>query len=190
MFDVLTSPLDAIQRAKKNKSMKDTLLLLLVASVFLAIAVLLQNASFNASAFQAAGLTLVLGFAGTAFMALLLQLSLHILTTKGGYFEALTTLTYGMFITSCGMLAASVVGLLSMAGQTFAMVGAFLGGLVLLFALIMSYSVSLKAGMELFNTDILTVVIAILIVHLSVLVSMYTIIAQYMATMMTQTAMI
>jgi len=181
MINILFSPLKAIASAKKEKNIKKSFLVLLVSSFFISINILITTKKFSLSSLSTAMTvffsSLVSVFVLTMFVALLLQLSLRILSGKGRYFHALTTLSYGLFIMSCGSLIASLITLVPMHGL-FATLLNLLTALILLFTFIISNAVILKAATELFQTELFVVVVALLIVYTAAFLTAYLVIAR------------
>ncbi len=181
MINILFSPLKAIASAKKEKNIKKSFLVLLISSFFISINILTTTKKFSLSSFSTAvtvffsSLVSVLMLA--MFVALLLQLSLRILSGKGGYFHALTTLSYGLFIISCGSLIVSLISLAPMHGL-FATFFNLLTALILLFTFIISNAVILKAATELFQTELFVVVVALLIVYTAAFLTAYLVIVK------------
>ena len=173
MLDILFSPLEAIASAKTERSMGKTILVLFVASLLASLNVFIMTKKFSGTNF-ALGFGILIGvFLLTIVMAFLLQLSLHILSQRGGYYEALTTLSYGFFIMSCGYLISSIVGLIPSTGIFLTIIVSILSGVVLLLTFIMSNAVMLRTAVELFKTDLFTVIVALMIVYTATFLTIY-----------------
>ena len=171
MLNILFSPLKAIALAKSKRNIGNTILILFVASVLASL-----NGFVTAKSFSNITLALAV-FVGTflfaLLVALLLKMALYVLSQRGGYFEALTAVTYGIFITSCGYLVSSLIGLIPSNAILLTVIGSVLSGLVLLFTLIMSNVVVLRTAMELFEIDLFTVLVALIIVYLTIFSTLY-----------------
>lgn len=166
MFDILFSPLKAIASAKSERSIGKTMLVLLVASLLAAIDFFLITKKFSGIYFLIA-LGILLGtFLGILFLAVLLQLTIYVISQRGGYFEALTTLSYGCFIMASGYLVSSILGLVPY-------IGIVLSGIIILFATILSITVMLRAAIELFQIDLLTAIIALIIINTAIFLAIY-----------------
>src|SRR3989344_7486788 len=150
MFKILFAPHEAIAEAKTEKSYGKTIGLLLLTSLLLSISVALSTGSFSMIAIGTAIAVLFISFFFTLFEAFLLKISLKILSNQGGYFEALTAMTYGQFIMSIGVLAFYLIGLLSFGNIILTAITSAIGGLVLVIMIITAYSVMLRAAAELF----------------------------------------
>jgi len=171
MLNILFAPLDAIALAKEKRNIGKTFLILFVASILASLNVFVTTKGFS-------DITSALGvFAGTflftLLIALLLKLALHVLSQSGGYFEALTTVTYGFFIISCGYLVSSLISLIPSTDMYLKIIVSASSGLVLLFTLVMSNVVVLRTAMELFETDLFTVIIAMIVIYIAVFWAIY-----------------
>ena len=175
MLDLIFSPLKAINRAKR-KSMKRTTLILLVASLLSFVNFFLVSKSFSGTIFLGAIAALVGTFLGTLVMAWLLNLVLHILTAKGEYYHAFTTLTYGLFIGMVFFLLWGIINLIPSSGLVLTVIVSILGGIAMLLGVLLSYAVMFKTAMELYDTDILTVFVGLGIVYMAIFASVYMVI--------------
>ena len=171
MLNILFSPLGAIASAKKERNIGKTILILFVASILASLNIFITTKSFSGINFA---LGVLIGtFLLTLLIALLLQLSLYVLSQRGGYFEALTTLTYGFFIISCGYLVSSLIGLIPSTNMYLTIIGSALSGLVLLLTFVMSNAVMLRTAMELFDSGLFTVIIALIVIYIAVFWTIY-----------------
>ena len=111
--------------------------------------------------------------------ALLMHVTLRILAPKAGYFEALTTLSYGLFILASGYLISAFIGLISAYGAMSTLLLGLLSGIILVFTFIMSHAVMIRMGMALFKTDLLTTLVAFWIVYTAIFLAGYFVVAKY-----------
>ena len=176
MLDILFNPLKAIALAKTERSTGKTILVLFVASLLASLNIFIITKKISGTNFAFAFGILIGVFLLTLFLALLLQLSLHILSQRGGYFEALTTLSYGVFIMSCGYLISSIIELIPSTGIFLTIIVSILSGLVLLLTFLMSNAVMLRTAVELFQTNLFTVIVALIIVYLAIFLTIYLVI--------------
>ncbi len=174
MLNLFVSPRKAIAEAKHTHSFAYTFLLLVLTGVaaFLGTAAFLE--SLAAEVILLALLVMAAAVVGTVIIALLVKLSMGVLTGTKGYYEALTLLTLPQFVGAIGFLIAALLGLIPYAGPV-------LMGVVLVVAATLAYAFSLKLGMELYATDLLTVIIGTSIVYLSVALGVYAGVAKVMA---------
>lgn len=165
MFDIVLNPVAAIAAAKKNKDMGKTFVLLLIASFVSAVSMLFFM-RFNSSSLLTALLTLIGAFIGALIFAFLLKKFFWIVGKHSDYYSALTMITYGFFAMSWGYLVGSILGLIPA-------VGIVLSTLVILFMFVMSTAIMFKSGMVFFETDMITLVVAVAVVWIA-LFSAYT----------------
>ncbi|MBS3135690.1 hypothetical protein J4401_01905 [Candidatus Woesearchaeota archaeon] len=173
MFDILVSPLEAIASAKEEKNIGKTFFVLFIASLIGSLNIFVSRMAFDGTTLVIALAVLAGSFLLTLLIALLFQLSLYVLSQKGGYFEALTSLSYGSLIAVVGFLVYSIVGLIPSQGTILTIIVAVLTSLVAVFTLVLSNAVALRAAVELFQTDFFTVVIALVIVYIALVVAAY-----------------
>ncbi|MBU0577415.1 hypothetical protein KJ742_00760 [Patescibacteria group bacterium] len=173
MFNIILAPFQAIKEAGSKKSMSRTMKVLLVASLFAGLSALLVTKSFTGLS-----LLIALGIAVGMFVCVLVmsfffKLSLHMLSKKGGYYEALTAVTYGCFVFACGALATSVLSLLIDINVVLNVIVALVSVVIMLAAIILAKTIKLRAAMDFFSADLLTVIVAFVIVYVSVLFAFY-----------------
>ena len=173
MFDILVSPLEAIASAKEEKNIGKTFFVLFIASLIGSLNIFVSRMAFDGTTLVIALAVLAGSFLLTLLIALLFQLSLYVLSQKGGYFEALTSLSYGSLIAVVGFLVYSIVGLIPSQGTILTIIVAVLTSLVAVFTLVLSNAVALRAAVELFQTGFFTVVIALVIVYIALVVAAY-----------------
>lgn len=183
MFDIIYSPLEAINSAKKKKSIGKTLLILFITSLLASLNVFITTKKFSVTNFFIAiGIIIGVIFV-TLFMALLLLLTLNILSQKRGtYFDALTTLTYGFFIWACGYLIYSFINLIPSSGLFSTLIKNTLSSSILLITFILAVTVKLRTAMELFQAPLFTVIISLFIIYTAIFLTIYLIIIKIIFT--------
>ncbi|MFC1774767.1 hypothetical protein ACFLZN_00445 [Nanoarchaeota archaeon] len=174
MFEILFNPLKAIAKAKK-KNMQNTMLMLGIASLFTALSFLFMAGFSGENVLTTVGV-LVGAFVFVLFLGFLLKLGMSILAKNSGYYEALTTLTFGFLIASVGGLVNSILGLIPTLGNmSLILIMGFITGIVMLFTVILSVVTTFRTGMELFKTDLLTIVVGLTVIFVGAGISMYSI---------------
>jgi hypothetical protein len=166
MIDLFFSPLKAITHAKQSKNFAYTFLLLLLASVASFLSTLVITKSLAVKVVLFALLSLVSSLLGTLVVALFFWIAMRLLTEKGGYYDALTLVTYPLFVGSVGFLVASLLGLIPYAGPV-------LMGLLLVFVFVLSQALLFKLGMELYDIDAVTMMIGLTMVYMAILLGVY-----------------
>lgn len=171
MFDIIYSPLKAISKAKRVRSYGRTFLVLFVASVFSGIIPVVSKSFFALSPWKfAIGLGAGL-FVVHIILAGLLQLVMHILTQRGGFYEGLTTSAYGFFILAVSFLVTTLISYLK--PYIGVLPTTIVTTAILIVSFIMSYAVTLRAAVELFQSDLFTVIIAMIIVYTAIVIAAY-----------------
>ncbi len=166
MWTILTKPAEAITKAKREKDLGKSMLVLLVAVLIFGLDVLLFSGAVYrsgfGSAFLAGILAAIMFFIGIIILGFLLQVGLHVLTGHDDFFSSVTPLAYSWLVLACGMLIATILGLI----PTF--IGPLLGVLVMLPTLVLFHVVFIKGIIELYETDLLTAIVAVFIVYTAI----------------------
>lgn len=175
MFTIIIDSHKAINAAKIKKSVKKSMSILLYASLIIGVSSLIFAKS---TAFTMPILKLALGivsgtFILTLFMAYLVGISLNILTKKGGFYESLTALSYSLFILSGGVFIVSLLNLLSGINTVLTIIILIISGLVLLVSLIKAKAIKLRTAMDLFGTDLITIIMGFVIVYIALFFILY-----------------
>ena len=165
VFEIMLKPAAAIAAAKKEKNLGKTFVMLLVASIVAAVSMLFIM-RFSTESVLVAILTLVGAFVGSIVFAFLVKKFMWIMAKKATFFDALTMITFGLFIMSWAYLIGGIIGLIPY-------IGYWLSGLILLFAFVLANAVMLKAGMDYFECDLLTIIIALAVVYIGVFSAVY-----------------
>ena len=174
MFDILYYPLKAIASAKKEKSIGKTILILFITSLLASLNVFIITKKFSGTNFIVAFGIIVGVILLALFMALLLLLTLNILSQKQStYFDALTTLTYGFFIWACGYTISSLINLIPHSSLLSTLIIKILIGLILLITFILAVTVKLRAAMEFFQANLFTVILALMIIYTAIFLTIY-----------------
>jgi len=156
------SPDEAISKAKKKKGMGHAFATLALASIIIAISLAITIAQFGASlpfaVTQAIAVTAVstflLTFLGGIFLGLLLMLTVNTLGGKGNWGDGVTTVGYSLVAPSVGILVASLVSIIPLAGI-------LVGFIVLAITFVLGAATFYRSTKELFGVDMLTAFIAI-----------------------------
>jgi len=166
MYDILFSPLQAISAAKVERRIMKSMIVVLVASLLAGMGALIASQDFSARGALVFLIVVVGSFVGTVVLSVLFQLALRVLSGRGSFYEAITVIGYSFFITTAAFFVASTLKLIPF-------VGLWLGGILMGVAVILSTVVMLRAGMELFSTDLLSVLIALFAVYVGIFMAIY-----------------
>ncbi len=170
MLDIILNPLGVIQRLKKGKDSAGSWKVLLVVAVLSFVGVLISGVAkgldFLNAVLGGAGIA-ILVFLGVMLSSFLVNFVLALLTGKSNYYSALTAAAYGGFIGVVGNLTVVLIDLIPSSDLlTTGILGLFMG-IVMLFTVILAASVQIRLLKEFYECDILTVIVAWLIVVLS-----------------------
>lgn len=163
---LIFDPGSAIADGKRGRSMMKTVTLLLINWIVAAISVAIVGSTagaafgpFSTIVGQIGGMAAVAVAVGgillTLFIALLLQLTMNALGSKGGYWEGLSTLTYATWPLAIGGLIAT---LLAMFGGV---AGIFISTLILAILGVLSAAIVFRSVKEMFGADYVTTLIAL-----------------------------
>ena len=177
MFKVLYNPAKAVEEFKKNRKIGKTIKTLIMAAILFAIStminLLILGANTNTIIWATTGV-----FLGSAALIALegwfLQIIMNIFSKKVKYYDTLTGLVNGFLIIGAGSLIAGLLGLIPM-------IGAILSSIILLFVIIIAYPVIIKTTMELTGTNMLTTIVALLILTIAIFFAAYSTIGQFMS---------
>ncbi|MBU0727607.1 hypothetical protein KKA95_02885 [Patescibacteria group bacterium] len=171
MLNIILDTHKAISAAKTKKNMGKTMLVLLVASVLAGLAATLvaKDAAFLLPALG----VVAFFFISTLVMAFFVKLALVLLTKKGGYYEALTAMSYGFFAMAVGGFIASLLNLLSGYNVVLTVIVSVLAGLVMFAAVVLGKVIKVRTAMDLFGTDLITVVFSCIIVYIGMFFALY-----------------
>lgn len=177
MFKVLTNPQKTIEHAKKNKNIQKTVWTIIVAAAILTIASLIGivvTSTANATTYIRTILTiLILSIIAQFFIAWLNKIALKTITKKGNYYDSLTAFALGFMIMAIASLINVILGLIPIAGI-------LIGTIVMIIALILSMSVTLRTLIELTGADTLHIIIALATVYFAIFITAVTIAGQFM----------
>lgn len=186
LIKILKTPTEALSEAKKKKDKTDTILTLFVVSSFFGIAASLivyklttMFAVFRAlsvaATFSAFLMTFILIFIGAIFLSFLLNKIVNILGGKGEFYDGLTSVVYSLVPLSVGILLASVLVFVPV-------VGIFLGALILAIKFAIGMAILYRGTKEMYKTDMIVSFIAVSVLVLAVIVSLYSFLVLYMAS--------
>ncbi|MEM5801933.1 MAG: YIP1 family protein [Candidatus Aenigmatarchaeota archaeon] len=169
--EILINPVSALAKAKRERNLNKTLIVLLVDWVIFALAALvvsrlLSTLATRGASFLLAPIVFFLGFLGSLFFALLTQILFDILGGKGKYFEALTPLAYSKFALSLGVFLASLFSMLPFIGLLLSLVVLSLFGA-------MGISIFYRGIKEMFGIDMITTWVGIGLLVLVLVFSFY-----------------
>ncbi|MBI4919283.1 hypothetical protein HY837_05090 [archaeon] len=171
MLKLLWDPSDAISDIKQNKNHLTVILTLLVSSLFLGLAttfLLWLAVPLQKAALFGVGMFLWIILVSLYF-GLATKITMKGLTGAGDYFSGLSSMVYPHFPFATGMLLSSVCIVWSIALNNQIMNFFFLGLIVLILPLTVCLSLAsfYRCAKELFDTNMFTAVMGLLIVKIS-----------------------
>lgn len=165
MSQLLFNPTSEILKAKKEKNLNSTLIILLIESILIGLAAYILSTKTLAQPLLAI-LVVFLYLASKLFYGFLIQIVFTVLGGKGKYFEGLTSIVYAMFPIASSFFVSSILVLIHP-------VGVLLSIIILLIFSVMGVSTFYRGVKELFNVDMIVAWIGISILVLSTVVAMY-----------------
>lgn len=167
--ELLTSPVIAITKAKKEKNLNKTILILVFSWILISISFFL---SFYREAIFliALGSTLTVflfGMIFSIFISYLINIVMNVLGGKGKYYEGLTATTYSSFPVSVGLFLMSVIS------AVYPMLGMVAGFILVAIAIALSLSIYFRSIKELYSTDMITTFIGFLVIIYVFILSIY-----------------
>jgi len=171
MLGLFTRPGDAVKEIKKKNSMGNSMGVLALAGVLFAITAVIGTTrlvsfvpgneilgSLGGMGLGVAAVTaFLIVFVGGLFLGWILEIAMTTLGTKGDYFSGLTSIAYPFLILS-------VSNLLSVIFSYIPYIGGLLAFLITIVLSVMAFALTYRLIKDLFNTDMVTAVIGLLIV--------------------------
>ena len=167
--EILTTPVTAITKAKKEKSLSKTFLILILSWILLSM-------SFFLSFYKELMIIIALGSALTIFLfgilfsifySYVIDILMNVLGGKGKYYDSLTAATYSSFPISLGLLITSIATLVH------PYLGLIVGFISISFTVALSFSIYFRAIKDLYSTDMLTTFIGLLIIIYVFIITSY-----------------
>jgi hypothetical protein len=165
---LLKSPLDAINRAKREKNMGKTIWILILTWFLIGASFLIVSLKmFTALISIGVGITFfLLGVLCSIFCGYIIVIIMNVLGGRGKYFEGLTVMTYSSFPISVGIFITALLTLIH------PMLG-FIGFIIIAVKTALSLSIYFRSVKVLFGTDMLTAFIGFLIILYVFMISLY-----------------
>jgi hypothetical protein len=168
MKELLKSPLIAITKAKKEKNINKSMLILIISWILTGLSFsLISIKMFSVITAIGIGLSVMMfGILFSIFCSYIIKIIMNILGGKGRYHEALTATAYSSFPVSLGFLMLSILVLIHP-------VLSIIGFIILAITTAISFSIYFKAVKEFFGTDMITVFIGFLILIYVFIIALY-----------------
>ncbi len=168
-IDILRNPVKSLAVAKKSKNMNKTLLALVESSVLFALATAVfvtKTGLVTELLLTSAAAVFFVMLIGSLLMGIVVHVSASTLTSRGKYFDGLTSVVYGMLPISLGFFLTSLV--------SFIPFSAGLQIIVLAITLAVGISTVYRGIKELYSTDMVTSFVVVSVAILVIFVAVYT----------------
>lgn len=165
--ELLLNPVEAIKKAKAKKDVESVSSLLVIEWLIIGLANAISFGNLGKTTMAYTGITIVLlGIPMTLFISFLLFIIMRNLSGRGSYYKALTSVTYGLFAMSIGILIASPFFYVPKVGFLFTL-------FIFSVSVVLSLSTLYKSVKELFETDIMTTWIGIGFIGVGLTLAVY-----------------
>jgi len=176
--EILINPLLAISKAKKEKDLNKTIIILIFSWILVGLSFFLvfyKTASIL-MAFGSALSVFLFGILFSIFYSYIVDIIMNILGGKGKYYESLTAATYSSLPISLGILITSFLSLIN------SVLGGFLGFIIIAITSALSLSIYFKAIKEFYSTDMLITFVGFLIIIYTFIIAVYVSVAFSMSS--------
>jgi len=166
--EILVNPVTAILKAKKEKDLTKTLLILIYSWLSIGVSFFLfYRSSSMLIAFGSSLAIFLFGILFSLFYSYLIGIVMNILGGKGKYYESLTATTYSSLPISLGLLLMSILFAIN------TMLGIIIGFFVIAITTALSLSIYFRAIKEFYSTDMLIVFLGFLIILYVLMIAVY-----------------
>lgn len=180
---ILYAPDEAILEAKKERNLMKTIVILLIScALFLATLVVSYHdklVDLFDMKFPVGIYAFLVPFLGSLFLGFLLIVVVNTLGGNGDYFDGLTTITYSLLPLSIGVFLSMSLSVLpsiinvSTTDQNINLLHSMAIYAIYMFFSAESLAIIFRSVKELFNADMLTAFIAVLIIGLVVIIPLF-----------------
>lgn len=168
VIEILTNPVTAILKAKKEKNLNKTLLILILSWVIVSIGFFFVFYKTTTILFTIGSVLTVFlfGILFSLFYSYIIDVVMNILGGKGKYYESLTATTYSSLPISIGLLLTSIV-------SSIHPVLGIIGFIVIAVTTALSLSIYFRAIKEFYATDMLITFVGFFIILYVFLIAIY-----------------
>jgi len=167
--EILINPVIAIAKAKKEKSLNKTILVLIFSWILVGLSFFFSfyKESLILVAFGSALMIFLFGILFSVFYGYIIDIVMNILGGKGKYYDSLTAATYSSLPISIGLLLTSIMSFVH------PMLGMAIGFIVIAITTALSLSIYFRAIKEFYATDMLMAFIGFLITFYVFIIAVY-----------------
>jgi len=176
--EILTNPVAAILKAKKEKNINKTMLILLLSWLLTAISFFFVtfNTMLTIVALGSFIAVFVSGILFSLFYSYIVDLVMNILGGKGKYYETLTATTYSSLPISVGLFLTSILFLINQ------LLGLTIGFIIISITTALTLSIYFRAIKEFYSTDMIITFIGFFLIIYIFMVAFYISIAFTMSS--------
>jgi len=180
LLDIIFDINSALEKAKKEHEIVNSLIVALVAAILLPVGLILASAlsgkpNFSLATVIGAVIMSIVPFLAILFLGFITKLVVKTLCGKGDYFAGLTSVAYSSFVGAIGftlaLILSSILGT-PLANAPFSVEGTgavVVAGIVLIIFVPMALAVFYRAIKELFDTDMATALVASICIYAALL---------------------
>jgi len=167
--DILMNPVKAILKAKKDRNMNKTLLILVISWIMVGISFsfTLYRIGTPLIALSSALAIFLFGILFSLFYGYIINIVMNVLGGKGKYYDGLTAATYSSLPISIGILVTTILSFINV------VLGGLLGFLALAITTALSLSIYFRAIKEFYSTDMVVTFVGFLVTIYVLMIAIY-----------------
>jgi hypothetical protein len=167
--DILMNPVKAILKAKKDRNMNKTLLILVISWIMVGISfsITLYRIGTPIIALSSALAIFLFGTLFSLFYGYIINVVMNVLGGKGKYYDGLTAATYSSLPISIGILVTTVLSFINV------VLGGLLGFIALAITTALSLSIYFRAIKEFYSTDMVVTFVGFLVTIYVLMIAIY-----------------
>jgi len=167
--DILMNPLKAILKAKKDRDVNKTLLVLFLSWIMVGISfsITLYRIGLLSIALSSALAIFLFGILFSFFYGYIINIVMNVLGGKGKYYDGLTAATYSSLPISIGILLTAILSFINV------VLGGLLGFITLAITTALSLSIYFRAIKEFYSTDMVVTFVGFLITIYVLMIAIY-----------------
>jgi len=167
--EILMNPIKAILKAKKNRDINKTLLVLVLSWIMIDISfsITLYRIGIPLIALSSALAIFLFGILFSLFYGYIINVVMNVLGGRGKYYDGLTAATYSSLPISIGILVTAFLSFINV------VLGGLLGFLILAVTTALSLTVYFRAIKEFYSTDMVITFVGFLVTIYVLMIAIY-----------------
>jgi len=167
--EILMNPIKAILKAKKNRDINKTLLVLVLSWIMIGISfsITLYRIGIPLIALSSALAIFLFGILFSLFYGYIINVVMNVLGGRGKYYDGLTAATYSSLPISIGILVTAFLSFINV------VLGGLLGFLILAVTTALSLTVYFRAIKEFYSTDMVITFVGFLVTIYVLMIAIY-----------------